>query len=153
MSDQKPPYVWVEPRDCGTMYVSKVLDLSDTSMTFDGSFYDAMNGIMFPECVIYRTDTKQFFHIELTSYKEHEDTSEFWSDEEEGRICLFPSRVITVTWRVLAEIQPAEETGLVREIIKRRKAFRDAWFEAERNRPETPLSDSDTLTEENNEHS
>jgi hypothetical protein len=150
----KPVYVWVEPRNCGTMYISKVLSLTDCSMTFDGSFYDAMNGIMFPECVIHRNDTKQFFHVELTSYKQHEDTSEYWTDDEEGRICLFPSHVITVTWRILKEIQPSEELSLVREIIQRRKAFREAWFEAERNRPETPPSDDDSVIahNENNEH-
>ena len=108
------------------MYVSTVLDLSDTSMTFDGSFYDAQNDRMFPECILYRYDTHQRFHIEITSYKEHEDTSEYWTDEEEeGRICLFPSYVITVTWRVIAEIHTNEEVAaLDRDLRRRRTEFR-----------------------------
>jgi hypothetical protein len=107
------------------MYVNTVLDLSDTSMTFNGSFYEAQNDRMFPECILYRHDTRQHFHIEITSYKEHEDTSEYWTDEEDGRICLFPSHVITVTWRVIAEIYTNEEVAtLDRDLRRRRMEFR-----------------------------
>ena len=35
----------------------------------------------------------------------NEDTSEYWSDEEEGgHICLFPTKLQTITFRVLGEL-------------------------------------------------
>ena len=118
------PHVYIEPVECDGIHVSTVLDLSDTSMRFNVSFYIAKYGRMFPEWILYRTDTRQHFHIALTSYKEHDDTSEFWSDEEEGHICLFPTHVITVTWRVIAEIHTNEEvTALNIELRRRRKEF------------------------------
>jgi hypothetical protein len=136
------PHVYIEPVDCDGMHVSKVLDLSDTSMTFDGSFYSAQNDRMFPECILYRTDTHQHFHIEITLYKEHEDTSEYWSDEEEGgRICLFPSHVISVTWRVIAELHTKEEIRALHiDLRRRRQEFRRKLDAA---RSPTPTSEDD----------
>jgi hypothetical protein len=116
------PHVYIEPVECDGIHVGTVLDLSDTSMTFNGSFYSAQYGRMFPEWILYRTDTHQHFHIALTSYKEHEDTSEFWSDEEEGgRICLSPTHVITVTWRVIATLQTNQEVAALEIDLRRRR--------------------------------
>jgi hypothetical protein len=139
------PDVYIRPVECGGMYVSQVLALSDTSMTFDGHFYDAQNDRMFPECILYRTDTHQRFHIEITSYKEIEDTSEAWTDEEEGgRICLFPTHIITVTWRVIAELHTKEEvSALSLDLQRRRKEFRRKLDAAEAAALTPPASDDD----------
>lgn len=124
MSQRPHRIVSLEPRYCGCIWMNRLIDLSANSMTFDGHFYDAMHGRMFPEFIMHRHDTKQCLHIEITSYKELEDTSEYWTDEEEGgRICLFPTQVITVSWRVLAEVSKREVTALASSILRRREEF------------------------------
>ncbi len=47
----------------------------------------------------------KYFLVELLTRKMCEDTSEYWSDSDEGgRICLFPTKLQTITFRVLEEL-------------------------------------------------
>lgn len=100
--------------------------VTDTSVTFDGHFYDAHLGRMFPEFVIHKRKERSWFHVEITKYTEHEDTSEFCSDEEiGGRVCFTPTWIITLEWRVIATLTSEKEaTALAKDINKRRSAWR-----------------------------
>ena len=80
--------------------------------TFDGYYY-----VQFPNeedseysekpparlvMFVQKGSSCERFVVELLTRITHEDTSEYWSDEEEGgRICLFPTKLQTITFRVV----------------------------------------------------
>jgi hypothetical protein len=122
MSDDE----WTPPRikiDIGKTlfnpYISRIVAETDTSVTFDGHFYKAERDEFLP-CLatvrhvnyirknsVYIATTQKAALVELLTYTQHQDTSEYFSDEEEfgpGKVCLFPSCIQTVTWRVIRDL-------------------------------------------------
>ena len=55
-------------------------------------------------CVAYPNDEKGYVYtIKFLTRTIHEDTSEYWSDDEEGHICLTPTEKQTITFKILFE--------------------------------------------------
>jgi hypothetical protein len=109
------------PSGAGFPYIQEVKNLTEHSITFNGHFYDAKNERMYPEYILWHRKNKKSFHIEITEYIAGEDTSEYWTDEEEGgKICCFPTEIITLRWRVIAELRDNEVDTVRAEILRKR---------------------------------
>jgi hypothetical protein len=121
MSDGEwnPPRIKIDlGRPLFDPYISRVVAETDTSVTFDGHFYRAERDGFLPcqaivrhvtytrKNSVYSGTTQKAALVELLTYTKHEDTSEGFSDDEfgPGKICLFPSCVQTVTWRVIRDL-------------------------------------------------
>jgi hypothetical protein len=117
------PPITFSPSGAGFPYIREARHHTEQSITFDGHFYDAKNERMYPEYIVWRRKDKKSFHIEITEYIAGEDTSEYWTDDEENdgsKICLFPTEIITLRWRVIAELRDNEIDAVRAEILRKR---------------------------------
>lgn len=125
MTDRwRPPYIRIDTgKPIYNPHISRIVAETDTSVTFDGHFYSAEREGFLPCQAIVRhvtskqtnsciqTTTQKAELVELLTYTQHQDTSEYFSDEEEfgpGKVCLFPSCIQTVTWRIIKTL-PTED--------------------------------------------
>ena len=69
---------------------------------------------------------KGSFHVEIYEKKTMEDTSEFGPYDEEvgGSICFFPTAIIELKYRVIAELSNNEPYELEERIIQLEKEVR-----------------------------
>lgn len=103
-------------------YIQELLSHEAGSMVFNGYFYiddDAM-----PVERIFHSK-KGSFHVEIYKKTTMEDTSELGPYDEEvgGSICLFPTAIIELKYRVISEIAD-EPYELVERIIELEKDVR-----------------------------
>ena len=120
MDDDDIRYVW-EPGSSSGPYCRKVLEFTESSITFDGYFYDSQESLPQQRLLsVYATDYVEgdtthlkrlaYYHIEITEKIEGEDTSVYSPsdpndpDDDEfggGGICFFPTHHITLKFRIL----------------------------------------------------
>jgi hypothetical protein len=120
------PKEWVQWSHIGHVripYIGDLISHEPGSMVFNGYFYIDDN-VMPVERVFH--SNKGSFHVEIYEKKTMEDTSEFGSyDEEEGgSICFFPTAIIELKYRVIAEISNNEPYELAERIIQLEKEVR-----------------------------
>lgn len=100
------PKDWVQWSHIGDVripYIGELISHEPGRMVFNGYFYIDDN-VMPVERVFY--SNKGSFHVEIYEKKTMEDTSEFgpYDEEEGGSICFFPTAIIELKYRVIAEI-------------------------------------------------
>jgi hypothetical protein len=114
--EQKDGHMWIYLQEL-TEFEIRVSEATGSEatgrITFDGycryDFPGEENGYRsLPEritlCVTYPNEEKGYVYtIQFLTRTIHEDTSEYWSDEEEGRICLTPTEKQTITFKILSE--------------------------------------------------
>lgn len=110
-------------------YSPKVLEFTESSITFDGYFYEPQDrlpierilSISVPEDDEYTFKRIAVYHVEITEKIEGEDTSEVSPDDEYGAICFFPTNHITLKFRILAKnFSEAEEKRIMATLYKKR---------------------------------
>jgi hypothetical protein len=125
--DTKIRYWW-GPGSCRGPFCREVIEITESSITFDGYFYDSEKEqlpqqrilkLLVPDYVEgHRTYLKRLaiYHVEIYEKIEGADTSVFAADDGdgEGGICFFPSAKITLKFRVLQkDFDDAEEKRIL----------------------------------------
>ncbi len=92
-------------------YALEMLDVTNTTIKFNGYFrYE--DEIVTKERPVHRffSRSRGVTHfIAITAIRRGQDTSEYWTDEEEGgRICLTPTEIIEVDYHILETITDKE---------------------------------------------
>jgi|LauGreDrversion4_2_1035121.scaffolds.fasta_scaffold501201_2 hypothetical protein len=82
--------------------ISNVLHYTPTNLVFNG-YFRVESELPTSDRPIHRIlyIENGFALIAITALKRGEDTSEYWTDEEEGQICLTPTEIIELTYHVL----------------------------------------------------
>jgi hypothetical protein len=125
---------WWSPASPRGPYTPEVLEFTESSITFDGYFYESalpqqrILKLLVPDYVRgYTTHMKRLatYHIEIYEKIEGKDTSTFTSpedpDDEDAGICFFPTNHITLRFRILNKDFDNEET-----LLSAIKEFNDA---------------------------
>jgi hypothetical protein len=136
---QSAPNDWVQWSHIGHVripYVEELLSHDSGSMVFNGYFY-IEDDVMPVERIFH--SNKGSFHVEIYKKTTMEDTSELGPYDEEvgGSICLFPTAIIELKYRVIAELPNNETYELVERIIELEKDVRkreETIYEAKRAR-------------------
>jgi len=123
MSDDNKVRYWWAPGSCRGPFCRDVIEFTESSITFDGYFYDS-DAHQLPQQRIlkllvtdyvdgHRIHLKQLaiYHVEIYEKIEGADTSVIAADDEygDGGICFFPSNLITLKFRVLQKDFDADE--------------------------------------------
>lgn len=121
------PKDWVQWSHIGDVRIPYIRDLISHEpgrMVFNGYFYIDDN-VMPVERVFH--SNKGSFHVEIYEKKTMEDTSEFgpYDEEEGGSICFFPTAIIELKYRVIAELPNNKPYELVERIIQLEKEVRE----------------------------
>ena len=119
--DTKIRYWWA-PGSCRGPFCRDVIEFTESSITFDGYFYDSevhqlpqqrILKLLIPDYIArHRTYMKRLaiYHVEIYEKIEGADTSEM---DDDG-ICFFPSNKITLKFRVLQkDFDDAEEKRIL----------------------------------------
>jgi hypothetical protein len=131
-------------------FIDELISHEPGRMVFDGYFY--IDDAVMPVERVFHSN-KGSFHVEIYEKKTIEDTSEFgpYDEEEGGHICFFPTAVIELKYRVIAEISDKEPYELWERIIQlekvvkereehikeeERKRYREEWEKEARERKE-----------------
>ncbi len=132
----------------------EVLKYTDTTVVFDGYFrYET-------EFVSKERPIHRFFwrdndmlYVAITAVRRGKDTSEYWTDEEEGgKICLTPTEIIELEYEVL-ETNPInkrynELLGLMKEEEEQYKDLNeDFYFARMRREREEAVRDYNEMCE------
>jgi hypothetical protein len=86
-------------------------------MVFNGYFY--IDDAAMPIERVFHSN-KGEFHVEIYEKKTLKDTSEFgpYDEEEGGHICFFPTAVIELRYRIIAEIKGRDYHEAWKRIIQ-----------------------------------
>jgi len=130
--DTKIRYWWA-PGSCRGPFCRDVIEFTESSITFDGYFYDSdpqqlpqrrILKLLVPDYVAgHRTYMKQLaiYHVEIYEKIEGADTSVSGDDG----ICFFPSNQITLKFRVLhKDFDEAEEKRIMADLQPLLKVYR-----------------------------
>ncbi len=111
-----------------TPHIRNLFKFTQSTIVFDGYFY------LEPELFSEETPVKriigvydQYYYIAITKRESLENTSKYFDDEEHGRICLFPTEIIRLTYRLLERI-PSHER--VNQLKAEMEAVEDALIKA-----------------------
>lgn len=123
---QSAPDDWIQWSHIGHVripYVQELLSHDAGSMLFNGYFYIDDN-VMPVERIFH--SNKGSFHVEIYKKNTIEDTSEFgpYDEEEGGSICFFPTAIIELKYRVIAELSNNDPYELEERIIQLEKDVR-----------------------------
>ena len=123
---EKPVHYWWSPPSTRGPYTPEVLEFTESSITFDGYFYESalpqqrILKLLVPDYVRGSTTHMKrlaTYHIEIYEKIEGKDTSTYTErndeDDEFGGICFFPTNHITLRFRVLNKDFDKEEEILV----------------------------------------
>jgi hypothetical protein len=127
--DQTVRYWWSPPSSKGP-YSSKVLEFTESSITFDGYFYEDEDNLpvqrilklLVPDRVEgHTTHLKQtaIYHIEIIEKIEGKDTSVYTPPnpedphDEDAGICFFPTHHVTLRFRILQKDFDKEEENRI----------------------------------------
>jgi hypothetical protein len=105
-------------------YIDELISHEPGRMVFDGYFY--IEDAAMPVERVFHSN-KGSFHVEIYEKKALEDTSEFgpYDEEEGGHICFFPTAIIELKYRVIAEIGDKEHHELWERIIQLEKSVKE----------------------------
>jgi hypothetical protein len=121
---EKPVHYWWSPSSCKGPYTPEVLEFTESSITFDGYFYESalpqqrILKLLVPDYVRGSTTYMKrlaIYHIEIYEKIEGKDTSTYTPPDpydEDAGICFFPTNHITLRFRVLNKDFDNEETFL-----------------------------------------
>ena len=123
---------WWYPSSCRGPYCRTVYELTDSSITFDGYFYEEAEALpqkrilslLVPDYVDGDTThlkDKAKYYIEILEKIEREDTSTVGDDG----ICFFPMNRITLRFRILQKDYDAEMEKKIRDELMEEKKARD----------------------------
>jgi len=115
---EKEVEYWWFPMSLRNPYSPTVLEFTDSSITFDGYFYESNDNFPLQRVLALlvpdRTegDTTHMkriavYHIEITEKIEGKDTSEYGpfnsedSDDDCVGVCFFPTNIVTLRFRIL----------------------------------------------------
>ena len=114
---------WSHIAGARTPYIQELIAHEPGRIVFDGYFY--IDDAVMPVERVFNSN-KGSFHVEIYEKKTLEDTSEFgpYDEEEGGSICFFPTAIIELKYRVLAEIPDSESDELVERITRLEKEVR-----------------------------
>jgi hypothetical protein len=123
---QSAPNDWVQWSHIGHVripYVQELISHEPGSMVFNGYFY--IDDDVMPVERIFHSN-KGSFHVEIYKKNTMEDTSEFgpYDEEEGGSICFFPTAIIELKYRVIAELPNNDPYELEERIIQLEKDVR-----------------------------
>ena len=107
--------------------VKRFVKVTETTLIFDG-YFRVESTLPTPDHPIRRilhTDNGANL-IAITDMKRGDDTSEYWTDEEEGQICLTPTEIIELTYHVVESSFSSERYyELMFEIMEEEKHVRE----------------------------
>jgi hypothetical protein len=125
--------VWWLPHDTKNPYVHKLIKHEQNTILFDG-YFRLEDATMPVRRILYIH--KELFLVEILEKKTIKDTSEYGEYDEElgGRICLTPTDLIELRYKLIQHIKTNEELELLqKEIIaeedrvcERNQLLRDA---------------------------
>lgn len=133
---EKPNHYWWSPSSCKGPYTPEVLEFTESSITFDGYFYETalpqqrILKLLVPDYVRGSTTYMKrlaIYHIEIYEKIEGKDTSTLTPQnpedpyDEDAGICFFPTHHITLRFRILGKDFDNEET-----LLSAIKEFNDA---------------------------
>lgn len=87
-------------------YTTNILKYTDTIIVFDGYFCyeDELVTKKRPVHRMFRHNDDMLY-VAIVGIRRGKDTSEYWTDEEEGRrICLTPTKIIELEYEVIETI-------------------------------------------------
>jgi hypothetical protein len=128
MEGKEIRYFW-RPGSARGPYSPKVLEFTESSITFDGYFYEPQErlpqerilSISVPDEDEDNLKRIAVYHVEIIEKIEGEDTSEVSADDEYGAICFFPTHHITLRFRVLNKnFDKEEEDRILATLYKKR---------------------------------
>jgi hypothetical protein len=122
---EKPVHYWWSPPSTRGPYTPEVLEFTESSITFDGYFYESVLPqqrilkLLVPDYVRGSTTYMKrlaTYHIEIYEKIEGKDTSSYTPPDpydEDAGICFFPTNHITLRFRILNKDFDNEEEVLV----------------------------------------
>ncbi len=124
--------IQIMPHSLKGPYINRLISLTANKLVFDGYF--RIEEQMLPvDRVLYLMGRKREFHIYITAVRRGENTSTYSYDEDVGEhICLTPSEIVELTFRVMPEKSGKEIDALIREIDARENTeefSRASWEE------------------------
>ena len=133
--DQDRVQLW--PHSLKGPYINRLIALTDSKLVFDGYF--RIEPEMLPvDRILWLIEHKREYHIRITDCKRGKDTSTTWYDEDVGgHICLTPTEIIELTFKVIAKELPGPAFNALAEAIEAReesKEFQDRNWEARKAR-------------------
>ena len=106
--DYNETRIYLQPHSLKGPYINKLISLTASKLVFDGYF--RIEDEMLPiDRVLYLIGRKREYHIRITECKRGVDTSTYAYDEGVGEhICLTPSEIVELTFRVIATDLPGK---------------------------------------------
>jgi hypothetical protein len=105
--------------------VKRIVKCTESSVVFDGYFRiesDVPTSNQPIHRILHREEGPVL--IAITAMKRGEDTSEYWTDEEEGQICLTPTEIIELTYHVLESLSSERYCEVMGQIMQEEKDLR-----------------------------
>ena len=103
------------PHSLRNPYILNLHSSNDTSIVFNGYFYMESDALPVERVILTQDD--EWHHIQIVGKECGDSTSSYEYDEEEDyTMCLFPTEVITLTYRILQRNLSDED---IRSIIYR----------------------------------